>query len=212
MPSIQNEALTEIIKGLYQVKPLLGPVGLLISLVKDLTQIALQGEMDSHLQENSLEQRGNRRNGVTAKTVKTSSGSFELEVLKDRNSTFEPQFIKKRQTILTEELDNKILALYGLGASYEGIASHLEEIYGVEVSAATVSSVTDKLVPLLNEWRARPLELVYAIVFLDTMFFKVKQDNKVVIKVNYNIIGITQSGYKDILGFYTCESEGGVYF
>jgi putative transposase len=208
LPSVQNEALTEIIKGLYQGKPLLGPGGLLTSLIKDLTQIALQGEMDGHLQEDSLEQGGNRRNGITTKIMKTGTGSFELEVPRDRNGSFEPQLIKKRQTILNEELDNKILALYGLGTSYDGIASHLQEIYGVEVSAATISGVTDKLVPLLNEWRARPLELVYAVVFLDAMFFKVKQDNKVSTKVIYNIMGITQSGHKDILGFYACESEG----
>jgi putative transposase len=208
LPSVQNEALTEIIKGLYQGKPLLGPSGVLTSLVKDLTQIALQGEMDGHLLEHSLEQGNNRRNGITTKTMKTGAGSFELEVPRDRNGSFEPQLIKKRQTILNEELDNKILALYGLGTSYDGIASHLQEIYGVEVSAATISSVTDKLVPLLNEWRARPLELVYAVVFLDAMFFKVRQDNKVITKVIYNIMGITQSGHKDILGFYACESEG----
>lgn len=208
LPSIQNEALSEIIQGLYQGKALLGPGGLLTNLVKELTQIALQGEMDSHLQEDSLEEGGNRRNGITTKTVKTGTGSFELEVPRDRNGSFEPQLIKKRQTILNEELDNKILALYGLGTSYDGIASHLQEIYGVEVSAATISAVTDKLVPLLNEWRSRPLEVVYAIVFLDAMFFKVKQDNKVITKVIYNIMGISQSGHKDILGFYACESEG----
>ena len=198
LPSVQNEALSEIVQGLYQGKPLLGPGGLLTNLVKELTQIALQGEMDSHLQEDSLEEGSNRRNGITTKTVKTGTGSFELEVPRDRNSSFEPQLIKKRQTILNEELDNKILALYGLGTSYDG----------VEVSAATISTVTDKLVPLLNEWRARPLEAVYAIVFLDAMFFKVKQDNKVTTKVIYNIMGISQSGHKDILGFYACESEG----
>lgn len=208
LPSVQNEALAGIIQGLYQGKPLLGPGGLLTNLVKDLTQIALQGEMDNHLQEDSLEEGGNRRNGITTKTIRTGTGSFELEVPRDRNSTFEPQLIKKRQTILTEELDNKILALYGLGTSYDGIASHLQEIYGVEVSAGTISSVTDKLVPMLNEWRARPLEPIYTVLFLDAMFFKVKQDNKVGTKVLYNIMGISQSGHKDILGFYACESEG----
>jgi putative transposase len=116
--------------------------------------------------------------------------------------------VKKRQTILNEELDNKILALYGLGTSYDGIASHLQEIYGLEVSSATISAVTDKLVPMLNEWRARPLESIYSVLFLDAMFFKVKQDNKVATKVLCNIMGINQSGQKDILGFYTCESEG----
>jgi transposase-like protein len=122
---LNQDKCNEIIQGLYQGKPLLGPNGLLTSLVKDFTQLALQGEMDVHLLEDSLEQGNNRRNGITTKTMKTASGSFELATPRDRNSTFEPQLIKKRQTILTEELDNKILALYSLGSSYEGIASHL---------------------------------------------------------------------------------------
>lgn len=133
--------------------------------MKDLTQIALQGEMDSHLAEDSLEQGSNRRNGITTKTMRTGTGAFELEVPRDRNSSFEPQLIKKRQTILNEELDNKILALYGLGTSYDGIVNHLQEIYGVEVSSATISNVTDKLVPMLNEWRTRPVEAIYAVVW-----------------------------------------------
>lgn len=208
LASIHNEALAEIIKGLYEGRPLLGKGGLLTNLIKDLTQIALQGEMDAHLQEDSLEEGGNRRNGIRTKTVKTGSGSFELEVPRDRNSSFEPQLVKKRQTILNEELDNKILALYSLGTSYDLISNHLSDIYGVSVSAATISAVTDKLVPMLNEWRSRPLESVYSILFLDAMFFKVKQDNKVVTRVLYNIMGVSQSGHKDIVGFYSCESEG----
>lgn len=137
LSSAHNEAFAEIIKGLYEGRPLLGPSGLLTNLVKELTQVALQAEMEGHLAEESLEQGSNRRNGVMTKTMKTGTGSFELEVPRDRNSSFEPQLIKKRQTILTEELDNKILALYGLGTSYEGIAQHLQEIYGVDVSGAT---------------------------------------------------------------------------
>ena len=140
--------------------------------------------------------------------MKTASGSFELDVPRDRNGSFEPQLIKKRQTVLTEELDNKILALYSLGTSYDDISSHLSDIYGVEVSAATISAITDKLMPMLTEWRSRPLEEIYPIVFLDAMFFKTRQDNKVVTKVVYNIMGINQDGHKEILGFYTCESEG----
>jgi putative transposase len=208
LPSVQKEALAEIITGLYQGKPLLGPSGLLTTLVKDLTQIALQGEIEAHLAESSLEQGGNRKNGVSTKTVKASVGSFELDTPRDRNGSFEPQLIRKRQTVLSDELDNKILALYSLGTSYDGIARHLQDLYGVEVSAATISAVTDKLVPMLNEWRSRPLESIYTIIFLDAMFFKVKQDNKVTTKVVYNIMGINQSGHKDILGFYACESEG----
>ena len=206
------EAMQEIVRGLYAGKPLLGEGGLLTQLLKDLTQVALQGEMDHHLQDNSLEEGNNRRNGLGCKTVKTAGGSFELEVPRDRNSSFEPQIVKKRQTVLNEELDNKILALYGLGTSYADISHHLQEIYGVETSAATISAVTDRLVPQIAEWRNRPLESVYTIVFLDAMFFKVKQDGKVVPKVLYNIMGIQQSGHKEILGFYACESEGASFW
>jgi putative transposase len=208
LPSVQNEALMDIIKGMYQGKPLLGEKGLLTQLVKDLTEIALQGEMDAHLEENSLEEGGNRRNGINRKIVKGPAGSFELEVPRDRNSSFEPQIVKKRQTVLNDELDNKILALYSLGNSYNDITSHLQEIYGVNISAATISSVTDRILPQITEWRSRPLESVYTIAFLDVMFFKVKQDGKVATKALYNIMGINQAGYKEILGFYACESEG----
>lgn len=206
------EKCAAIIKGMYEGKPLLGKEGLLTTLVKEFTQMALAAEMSAHLEETSLEAGGNRRNGISTKTVKGPSGAFELDTPRDRNGTFEPQLVKKRQTILTEELDNKILALYSLGTSYEGIASHLEEIYGVDVSAATISSVTDKLVPLISEWRVRPLEAVYTVTFLDAMFFKVRENNKVNTKVVYNVMGINQTGHKEILGFYTCESEGASFW
>ena len=145
MPSLTDEALKEVIKGMYEGKPLLGAGGLLTQMAKELIQISLQGEMDAHLAEDSLESGANRRNGLTSKTMKTGSGSFELEVPRDRNGSFEPQLVKKRQTILNEELDQKILALYGLGTSYSGISDHLLDIYGVEVSSATISAVTDRL-------------------------------------------------------------------
>ena len=140
LPSLQPEALKEIIKGLYQGKPLLGSQGLLTQIAKDLTQLALQGEMEAHLIEDSLEQGNNRRNGINTKTMKTGAGSFQLEVPRDRNSTFEPQLVKKRQTTLTDELDSKILALYGIGSSYGDISSHLQDIYGVDVSHTTSQS------------------------------------------------------------------------
>jgi len=208
LPSVQNGAFAEIIRGLYAGKPLLGKGGLLTDLVKDLTQVALQGEMDSHLQENGLEDASNRRNGISKKRIKMSSGTFDLEVPRDRNCSFEPQIVKKRQTVLNDELDSKILALYSLGTSYNDISHHLSDIYGVDVSGATITAVTDRLLPQIIEFRNRPLESIYTIVFLDAMFFKVRQDNKVTTKVLYNIMGINQSGHKDILGFYSCESEG----
>ena len=131
LPSLKPESLNEIIKGMYEGKPLLGPEGLLTQIAKDLTQLALQGEIEAHLSECQLEEGGNRRNGVNSKVMKSASGSFTLDVPRDRNGTFEPQLVKKRQTVLNDELDSKILALYGLGTSYEGISSHLQDIYGV---------------------------------------------------------------------------------
>lgn len=212
LPSLSSDAMGEILKGLYAGKPLLGEGGLLTQLVKDLTQVALQGEMDAHLRDQGFEERGNRRNGISYKTVKTGGGSFELEVPRDRHSSFEPQLVKKRQTVLNEELDQKILALYSLGTSYADISSHLQDIYGVEVSGGTINTVTDRLIPQLAEWRSRPLESIYAIVFLDAMFFKTKQDGKMMTKVLYNLMGIKPSGHKEILGFYACESEGATFW
>ena len=202
------DTVQEMIKGLYAGKPLLGSEGLLTHLAKDLLEASLDVEMDVHLNEDTLEEGSNRRNGRQKKTLKTASVSFELETPRDRNGTFSPQLIKKRQTILTEELDAKILALYGLGTSYDGISEHLKDMYGVDVSAATISAVSDKLLPKLTEWRSRPLDSVYTIVFLDAMFFKVRQDNRVTTKVVYNVMGINTSGHKEILGFYAAESEG----
>ena len=205
---LNPDALSKIQQGLYEGKPLLGKAGLLTGLIKEILESSLHGEIDHYLSESALENVSNRRNGNKAKTVKSSAGSFVLEVPRDRNSGFEPEIIKKRQTILTEELDNKILSLYSIGNSYEEISSHLREIYDVEVSDGKISSVTDKLLPKITEWRNRPLEKLYVILFLDAMFFKVRVDGKVTTRVIYNVMGIDISGQKDILGFYSCESEG----
>lgn len=202
------EVISELQAGLYAGKPLVGKDGLLAPMIKELVELSLQGEMDSHLDESNLEEGSNRRNGIATKTVKSSVGSFDLGVPRDRNSSFEPEIVKKRQTILSDELDNKILSLYAIGSSYEDISRHISDIYGLEVSDAKISSITDKLIPRLTAWRNRPLEAKYSIVFLDAMFFKVKQDNKIQTKAIYNIMGIDMSGRKDILGFYGCESEG----
>jgi len=212
LPSISNESLAQITQGLYAGKPLFGNGGLFTQLLKDLTQVALLGEMDAHLSDTGLEEGSNRRNGVSRKTMRTSGGTFELETPRDRNGSFEPQLIKKRQTVLNEELDNKILDLYRLGNSYADISSHLADIYGVEVSAATINSVTDRLIAEMSEWRSRPLDSFYTILFLDAMFFKTKQDGKVLPKALYNIMGINESGHKEILGFYACESEGASFW
>jgi len=150
----------------------------------------------------------NRRNGKNSKMIKSESGNFEISTPRDRESSFEPQIIKKRQTVLNESLDQRILELFGSGMSYSDISNHLKEIYDFDTSSATISAVTDRLLPIINDWRSRALEEFYPIIFLDAMFFKARQDGQVVTKAMYNILGIDKSGKKDILGFYISESEG----
>src|ERR1700733_11202243 len=189
-------------------QPLTGKEGVLTPLIKDLLESALEGEMDSHLSDCQEESISNRRNGKSSKTLKTATGSFELNTPRDREGSFEPEIVKKRQTVLNESLDNKVLGLYALGMSYESISDHLSEMYGLEVSNAKISLITDKLLPLITQWRNRPLESVYPIVFLDAMHFKVRSDGQVSSKAFYSVLGITREGRKDILGLYLSENEG----
>jgi len=196
----------EVVDGLKAGRPFLGKDGTLTPLIKRLIEASLEGEVEAHIAETKPQ--SNRRNGKNIKTVKSDYGVFELETPRDRNGSFEPEIVKKRQTILNTTLDNKILSLYASGMSYSDISGHLADIYEVDVSEATISAVTDKLLPIVTEWRNRPLESVYPVVFFDAMFFKIREEGRVVTKALYNMLGVTQSGHKDILGFYLADSEG----
>ena len=203
-----NDFKADAIEKIKSGQPLTGKGGILTPLLKELLESALEGELDVHLLETREAGISNRRNGRTSKQVQSSSDSFELLTPRDRDGSFEPEIVKKRQTVLNESLDNKVLALYALGMSYEAIAEHLAEMYGLEVSSAKISLITDKLLPLITEWRNRPLESVYPIVFLDAMHFKVRVDGKVTTKAFYSVLSVSTDGKKDILGLYLSENEG----
>jgi len=198
----------DTIEAIKNGQSLTGKGGVLTPLIKNIIEASLEGEMQAHLDECEMGGQPNRRNGKSRKQVKIDSGTFELETPRDRDGSFEPQLVKKRQTVLNASLDNKILALYGVGMGYQDIAAHLADMYGLDVSHATISKVTDQLIPAITEWRNRPLESVYTVVFLDAMFFKAREEGKVINKAVYNLLGINQYGHKDILGFYLAESEG----
>lgn len=198
----------EAIKNLKDGKPLSGKEGVITPLIKMILEAALEGELESHLSTEKSEGVGNRRNGRTSKTVKTGQSAFELETPRDRSGTFEPEIVKKRQTYLGDALDSKTISLYGLGMSYNDISSHLEELYGIEVSPATLSAVTDKILPVVKEWQARPLEAIYPFIWMDAIHYKAREDGKVVQKASYTILGINQKGHKEVLGIYISESEG----
>jgi transposase-like protein len=196
-----QQALKEIQAG----KPLLGKEGFLTPLIKKLTEAALEAELDSHL---GREISANRRNGKGTKTIKSLNGNFELRTPRDRDGTFSPQLVKKHQTTLNDEIEQKIIALYGLGMSYKDISSHIEEMYGIEVSSGTLSAVTDKIIHTVKEWQARPLEALYPIVWLDAINYKIRENGKVVSKAVYTILGVNLEGRKEVLGLYLSEHEG----
>lgn len=194
------------IKGLYEGKPLTGQNGLFAPLLKHFLESALEGEMDVHLSQTRQTEQ-NRRNGKTSKIVKSSAGLLDLTTPRDRSGTYQPQIVPKRQVVLTPQLEQKVLSLYSVGNSYSDISQHLLEMYGYSLSDSELTAITDKVIPAMREWQNRPLESLYVLVWLDGIYYKVRQEGKVVTRVLYSVIGLTLSGKKQVLSIYTAESE-----
>ncbi|WP_259014308.1 IS256 family transposase [Emticicia fluvialis] len=207
-----DEFKKQAIAGMYAGKPFNGERGIFAPLMKHFLEAALAGELESHLVESKAKGIANRKNGKASKQVKSLSGEFELESSRDRSGTFEPMILPKRQVIITEELEAKVIGLYGLGMSTRDISSHLKELYQMDISATQLSAITDKVIPAMQEWRSRPLESIYPIVFMDCIHYKVKEDGRVVSRAIYNILGIDLEGKKDLIGMYVAETEGAKFW
>ena len=192
-----------------QGKPLTGKGGIFSPLIKQVVDAALDGEMDAHLKQ-TRETVRNRRNGRTQKNLKSSLGSIEIFTPRDRNSSFEPQTIEKRQTLLPGDLEEKILGLYGLGMSYKDIQTHINEMYGLTVSDGVLNSITDRIIPTIREWQSRPLERLYAIVWMDAIHFKIREDGRVITKAVYSVLGVNMKGQKEVLGLYLVSSQSSI--
>lgn len=175
-------------------------------MLKEFLEEALEAEMEEHLSKERAQ--GNKRNGKGSKTVKSSSGELEIQTPQDRHSSFEPEIVRKRQRILADNLEDKIIGLYGLGTSLRDISAHIQEMYDTEISTSVLSEITDRIVPKVKAWQSRPLESIYCIVWLDAMFYKVREEGKVVHKALYNVLGVNKEGRKEVLGMYVSESEG----
>ncbi|MCJ8166103.1 IS256 family transposase [Pontibacter sp. E15-1] len=207
LEKIKQQFLEEFRSG----KPTFGKDGALGPVLKHFLEAALDAEMDLHLDAEERQQ-GNRRNGKVSKQVRTSDGVIEVESSRDRSASFEPQIIRKRETVLAENLEPRILSMYGLGMSLRDISSHLKEVYDMDISHDTLAALTEKIVPQVKEWQARPLEALYCIVWLDAMHYKVRQEGRVVSKAVYNILGNDRHGHKELLGVYVSESEGATFW
>lgn len=197
------------LKALQSGQAITGKDGVLAPLIKQLTEAALEGEMDSHIADDVVP---NRRNGKTRKTIKSTSGEFELETPRDRAGTFEPQIVKKYQTTVSDEIEQKMLSMYGLGMSYRDIATHVEDLYGIKVSTATISAITDKIIDQVKQWQQRPLDSHYPFVWLDAIHYKVKEDGAYKSKAVYTVLALNMGGTKEVLGLYLSESEGAKFW
>ena len=172
-------------------------------LFKDILQEMLEAELDNDLgytkHDDAGKQTENRRNGHSPKTVRSEYGDMELAIPRDRDGEFEPAVVRKYQKNVAG-IEDQILALYAKGVSTRDIQDHLNQLYGVEVSPTLISNVTNRIMPLIKEWQDRPLHSIYAIVFLDAIHYKVRQEGHIVCKAAYMCVGVDLEGNKDVLG------------
>lgn len=204
LTALFNEALNRLKEG----KTLEGAEGAMTPLIKRLIEASLEREIDNHLEKS----RPNRRNGKGSKTVKTSFGNVPIDTPRDREGSFEPDLLPKRQRSLGPSLEQKILSLYSMGMSYRDICHHIEEMYGMDLSASQLTAITDKVWPEIEEWRNRPLDSVYPFVWMDALYYKVKQDGQIKSMAAYMVLGMNVEGEKDLLGIYLSETESAKFW
>jgi len=215
MMAISNEVLDELLGSAKTQEDLFGKDGIVKQISKRFMERLLEMEMTNHLgyMKHDVEghNSGNSRNGKTKKTIKTSNGTLEIEVPRDRKSEFEPILVEKRQSHL-KGLDDQVLSLYARGMTVRDIQSHLSELYGTEISRDLISTMTDAVLEDVAEWRNRPLDKIYPIVFIDGFVAKCRLDGRVCNRAVYVIYGINLEGYKDVLGLYLGENEGAKFW
>ncbi len=213
--SIRRELIDELLKDYPNPQDVLAEDGLLKQLTKAVIERCLETELDSHLgypkHGRHGNASGNTRNGTSQKTLKGEQGQVEIEVPRDRQGTFEPQLVKKGQTRL-EGFDEKILALDARGMTTRDIQAQLQELYGVEVSPALISHVTEAVMEEVRQWQTRPLEAIYPIVYLDCLVVKVKENQRVSNKALYLALGVTLGGNKELLGMWLSANEGAKFW
>ena len=213
-----NFDYNEEVKKCKTIDDVIGKDGLVQRLIKDVLENILEVEMGEHLgrdkynRQTDIDQDDrNYRNGYSKKTLRSSFGDVDLDVPRDRKAEFEPQIIKKYETVCNE-LDKKIISLYAKGMSTRDIQAEVEDLYGITLSPSMISKITDKVIATATEWQNRMLDEIYPIVYLDAMYFKVRSNGKIVNKAVYICLGYTLEGYKDILGIWVDEAEGAKFW
>ena len=212
---VQPDLIDLLLADYKKPEDLIGENGILKQLTKAIVERALQAELAAHLghdkHETVVNVNGNTRNGSSAKTLKGDFGALPLDIPRDRDGSFEPQLIAKHQTRWTG-FDDKILSLYARGMTVREIQSHLEEMYGTEVSPTLISSVTDAVMDEVKSWQARPLDALYPIVYLDCIHAKVRDAGTVRVKAVYLALGVNLNGDKELLGLWVAQTEGAKFW
>ena len=211
----RKEKMTSFLKEL-NVSSVEDVQNLFKELIGNVLENGLDAEMDEELGYSRYDYHNkntdNSRNGHSSKNLKTSFGEMELEIPRDRKGEFDPQILKKHQTSISGDIEEKILSMYAKGMTTSDIETHIREIYGISVSDSTISRVTDKILPVVREWQSRPLERIYPIVFMDAIHFHVRSEGQIVKKAVYIAIGINLDGIKDVLGMWVGENESAKFW
>lgn len=185
-------------------------------LIAQVVENSLEGELDDELGYTKYDYRNketdNSRNGYSKKTVHSSFGDMAIDVPRDRKSEFEPQLIQKNQNTLSQDIEARIISMYAKGMSTGDIEDHVKDLYGLDISDSTISRITDKVLPLVKEWQSRPLEEIYAVVFLDAIHFHVRSEGRIIKKAVYIAIGINMEGFRDVLGMWVGENESAKFW
>ena len=190
------------------------------SIMRDMMSILLEGTLDAELDEElgyskydyHNKETDNSRNGYSKKTMHTSYGDMDLKIPRDRKGDYEPQVVKKYQNTVTQDMEEKIISMYAKGMTTDDIESHMKELYDIDISDSTISRITDKILPIVKEWQERPLEEIYAVVFMDAIHYHVRSEGRIVKRAVYILLGINMDGKKDVLGMYVGENESAKFW
>lgn len=209
-----GKKLLEILQENYDIETARDLSSALKNMFKDALQEMMNAEFDNSMgyeKNDKISEKTNYRNGTTKKNLKSEFGEFEFETPRDRNGEFEPKIVPKNKRDVSG-IEDKIISLYGRGLSTREINEQIQDLYGIDVSSTMVSNITDQILPEIREWQNRPLESVYPIVFIDAVHFSVRQDNQVVKKAAYIVLGVDAEGTKDILGIWVGENESAKFW
>jgi transposase-like protein len=217
--SPEEIARKELISDFLKTAAVKDPEGLqslLKEMMKQVVESSLDGELDEELGYTRYDYRNkdtdNSRNGYSKKTVHTDMGDMDISVPRDRNGEFEPQLVPKRVNTISQDMEAKIISMYAKGMTQADIESHVRDMYGVGISDSTVSRITDKILPIAKEWQNRPLDEIYAVVFMDAIHYHVRSEGQIVKKAVYIAIGIGLDGQRDVLGLWIGENESAKFW